>query len=288
MPRDLRDRWCGPSTSLPPKLRAVVVLRDVYELSHEAIAEELGICVTAAKVRLHRARHKLRSELFPELDQVQRRDGVTSSGGRSPTWPTARWCCPRAGRAHVEQCLRCQAELVQHRRVLRAMRSLRHEVLEPAPGLLPDLLAALEEAGSAMRSAPCSTATGRPTSAGWRRPPRRVRPAQSSSPPDRAGPVCSPDSRVGGAGSNLAPGRSASRLALHANRVVGGWHRAVAQLVEHRSPKPAVGGSSPSCPAVPGFRRCRARGARRSPVGQLGRTGGPTSPGPSERSRTWR
>src|ERR1035437_424394 len=26
-------------------------------------------------------------------------------------------------------------------------------------------------------------------------------------------------------------------------------HRAVAQLVEHRSPKPAVGGSSPSCPA---------------------------------------
>src|ERR1700761_8192973 len=25
--------------------------------------------------------------------------------------------------------------------------------------------------------------------------------------------------------------------------------RAVAQLVEHRSPKPAVGGSSPSCPA---------------------------------------
>ena len=55
---------------------------------------------------------------------------------------------PDAGaRAHVEQCLRCQAELVQHRRVLRAMRSLRHEVLEPAPGLLPDLLAALEEAG---------------------------------------------------------------------------------------------------------------------------------------------
>src|ERR1700685_762924 len=30
----------------------------------------------------------------------------------------------------------------------------------------------------------------------------------------------------------------------------GGWNRrAVAQLVESRSPKPAVGGSSPSCPA---------------------------------------
>ena len=31
-----------------------------------------------------------------------------------------------------------------------------------------------------------------------------------------------------------------------------GTQRAVAQLVEHRSPKPVVGGSSPSCPA----RRC--------------------------------
>lgn len=67
---DLRDRLLVALESLPPKLRAVVVLRDVYELSHDAIAEELGISATAAKVRLHRARHKLRSEVFPELDQV--------------------------------------------------------------------------------------------------------------------------------------------------------------------------------------------------------------------------
>src|SRR5215510_9670403 len=33
----------------------------------------------------------------------------------------------------------------------------------------------------------------------------------------------------------------------HCERAVTG--RAVAQLAEHRSPKPAVGGSSPSCPA---------------------------------------
>ena len=32
-------------------------------------------------------------------------------------------------------------------------------------------------------------------------------------------------------------------------RQAGPPRRAVAQLVEHRSPKPAVGGSSPSCPA---------------------------------------
>ena len=51
---------------LPPKLRAVVVLRDVYGLPHEAIAEELGISVSAAKVRLHRGRRRLRDVLYEE------------------------------------------------------------------------------------------------------------------------------------------------------------------------------------------------------------------------------
>ena len=49
---------------LPPRLRAVVVLRDVYDLPHEAIAAELGISATAAKVRLHRARRRLREQVF--------------------------------------------------------------------------------------------------------------------------------------------------------------------------------------------------------------------------------
>src|SRR6266511_322370 len=51
---------------LPPKLRSIVVLKDVYGLSHEAIAEELGISVAAAKVRLHRGRKKLRDILFED------------------------------------------------------------------------------------------------------------------------------------------------------------------------------------------------------------------------------
>ena len=50
---------------LPDGLRAVVVLRDVYDLPHEAIAKELGISEAAAKVRLHRARRRLRERLFP-------------------------------------------------------------------------------------------------------------------------------------------------------------------------------------------------------------------------------
>jgi 3-methyladenine DNA glycosylase/8-oxoguanine DNA glycosylase len=50
-------------------------------------------------------------------------------------------------RRHVDVCLRCQAELAQYRKLLRALHQLRTEVLEPAPGLLPDILASLEAAG---------------------------------------------------------------------------------------------------------------------------------------------
>lgn len=48
---------------------------------------------------------------------------------------------------HVAACLRCQAELVQYRKVLRMLHELRTEVLEPTPGLVPDILAALGAAG---------------------------------------------------------------------------------------------------------------------------------------------
>ena len=51
---------------LPTRLRTVVILKDVYGLSHEAIGEELGISVTAAKVRLHRGRKKMRDLLYEE------------------------------------------------------------------------------------------------------------------------------------------------------------------------------------------------------------------------------
>jgi hypothetical protein len=50
-------------------------------------------------------------------------------------------------RAHVETCGRCRDELVQQRTVLRTLRALRTELLEPAPGLVADVLASLEAAG---------------------------------------------------------------------------------------------------------------------------------------------
>ena len=56
--------------------------------------------------------------------------------------------------AHVEACLRCQAELAQYRKLLRALRHLRAEVLDPMPGTVASILAYMEAAGErgAMRS----------------------------------------------------------------------------------------------------------------------------------------
>lgn len=65
----------------------------------------------------------------------------------------------RTARRHVDRCLRCQAELVQYRKLLRALHNLRTEVLEPAPGLLSDILAGLEAAGE--RHAARSMLSGR-------------------------------------------------------------------------------------------------------------------------------
>ena len=62
-------------------------------------------------------------------------------------------------RRHVEGCLRCQAELVQHRRLLKTLHHLRTEVLAPAPGLLTEILANIEAAGE--RGAVRSLLSGR-------------------------------------------------------------------------------------------------------------------------------
>src|SRR5438552_583282 len=68
----LHQRLAEAVGQLPPKLRTIVVLKDIYDLPHEAIAEELGISVAAAKVRLHRARKRLRDVLFEERGGVAR------------------------------------------------------------------------------------------------------------------------------------------------------------------------------------------------------------------------
>lgn len=58
-----RARVAAAVAALPWRLRQVIVLRDIYDLPHRSIAGELDISEAAAKVRLHRARRRLREVL---------------------------------------------------------------------------------------------------------------------------------------------------------------------------------------------------------------------------------
>ncbi len=65
----LRDHMVTALVGLPDSLRSVIVLRDIYELSHADLARRLGITESAAKVRLHRARVELRRRLAPVITE---------------------------------------------------------------------------------------------------------------------------------------------------------------------------------------------------------------------------
>jgi RNA polymerase sigma-70 factor, ECF subfamily len=56
--------------ALPETYRAVLVLRDVEEVSNEEVAEILGESVSSVKSRLHRARMALREQLTRHLAPV--------------------------------------------------------------------------------------------------------------------------------------------------------------------------------------------------------------------------
>jgi RNA polymerase sigma-70 factor, ECF subfamily len=56
---------------LPASYRAVVVLRDVEGLSHQEIAETLGLTIANVKTRVHRARLFLRKQLAAHFSDQQ-------------------------------------------------------------------------------------------------------------------------------------------------------------------------------------------------------------------------
>jgi RNA polymerase sigma-70 factor, ECF subfamily len=60
---ELRGRLRAALDGLPDSQRQVVILKDVYGWSHADIASSMDITVTAAKVRLHRARGRLARDL---------------------------------------------------------------------------------------------------------------------------------------------------------------------------------------------------------------------------------
>lgn len=65
---------------LPWRLRQVVVLRDIYDLSHRQVAAEIGISEAAAKVRLQRARRRLREDLCRLQEPGGRKVGYARHG----------------------------------------------------------------------------------------------------------------------------------------------------------------------------------------------------------------
>jgi RNA polymerase sigma-70 factor, ECF subfamily len=67
----LREQLLTSIEELSPNLKNVVVMYDIMGLPHDAIAEELGISLSASKVRLFRARSKLRERLGPLLNDVE-------------------------------------------------------------------------------------------------------------------------------------------------------------------------------------------------------------------------
>ncbi|HLI57839.1 MAG TPA: RNA polymerase sigma factor [Actinomycetota bacterium] len=77
--RLLADRLDSALATLPDGYRSVVVMRDVYGLGLEEVGEALGISAGAAKVRLFRARQKLKELLFDEAPV----------SGKSPKRPPA-------------------------------------------------------------------------------------------------------------------------------------------------------------------------------------------------------
>ncbi len=60
----------GALALLPEHYRSAVVLRDVYGMSIDEIAGQLKISATAAKVRVHRGRKKLKDAMFPDGEEV--------------------------------------------------------------------------------------------------------------------------------------------------------------------------------------------------------------------------
>ena len=71
---ELRAQLAQAIAALPEPLRVVVTLRDIAELSTEETAAQLGITPGAVKVRLHRARLRLRDLLAGYLGFVTEDD----------------------------------------------------------------------------------------------------------------------------------------------------------------------------------------------------------------------
>lgn len=65
-----RDELKRALATLSPALRTVMVLKDMYGLSCQEIGDELGITEGAVKVRLHRARKRMKDAIYGQEERA--------------------------------------------------------------------------------------------------------------------------------------------------------------------------------------------------------------------------
>lgn len=100
---------------LPADYRAVVVLRDVEEFSHQDIAESLGLTVVNVKIRVHRARLFMRKRLEAHFS-IAGVDSMPSVAGSIGLEMRASASQPTPGSALPGNSTSRRAECAQRRR----------------------------------------------------------------------------------------------------------------------------------------------------------------------------
>ena len=73
--REMRKLMADAITQLAPDLRQVCLLRDVLQYSTQEVSERLGISAMAVRLRLFRARRRLRERLSLALKPAMQRQG---------------------------------------------------------------------------------------------------------------------------------------------------------------------------------------------------------------------
>ena len=236
-PRPPRSQLEAALAELPPRLRAVVVLRDVYDLptrrsppsSASPRRPRRFVCTEPVAGCASRC-----STVATTVDELRMRC-ADAHRAAAPRRPRGNPVPGRAARATSSTACGARPTSAQHRRLHRGLRQLADRRVS-APG----------QSGSKR----CSAAIDEANTSG-RRPDalRRAAVLGGMAAVTAAGAasvlVLSTRRGAGSAGADCS-GRSGGPLLRLG---VPTCPRAVAQLEELRSPKPVVGGSSPSCPA---------------------------------------
>jgi RNA polymerase sigma-70 factor (ECF subfamily) len=104
--REIRDVVRACIERLPESYREVLVLRDIEGLDTAETARALGTSPEALKMRLHRARQALRSELAPYMSAAPISASSRGSAGRAPAHRArprpARVEAPRRGTSRID------------------------------------------------------------------------------------------------------------------------------------------------------------------------------------------